>query len=250
MLIKCSECGKEFSDQASVCPNCGCPTSTVLKKINHEQNINNLQNKNEDTSHGRAILFFVLVVLIIATVIKVTANWNTDSFTSVKDKSESTPKYSRAPVMISKINAGFSDLGWGQSPKATKKLKLKKSDNLAQKYEPTEYVLQTDNINILDIGMNYYLGELPSFWFYRNKLLSVQAAYRNTEAVFTQLCQTFAEPSFHLTTPFPPGINIWDESKVQIKLVPLNGYCVLYVNHKSLVKSLNDERRKHNLEDW
>ena len=26
-LIKCSECGKEFSDKAQACPNCGCPTS-------------------------------------------------------------------------------------------------------------------------------------------------------------------------------------------------------------------------------
>lgn len=27
-LIKCSECGKEFSDKASACPNCGCPNDT------------------------------------------------------------------------------------------------------------------------------------------------------------------------------------------------------------------------------
>lgn len=26
-LIKCAECGKEFSDKAQACPNCGCPTS-------------------------------------------------------------------------------------------------------------------------------------------------------------------------------------------------------------------------------
>ena len=24
-LIKCKECGKEFSDKATACPNCGCP---------------------------------------------------------------------------------------------------------------------------------------------------------------------------------------------------------------------------------
>lgn len=28
-LIKCIECGKEFSDKASTCPNCGCPTSEI-----------------------------------------------------------------------------------------------------------------------------------------------------------------------------------------------------------------------------
>ena len=28
-LIRCSECGKEFSSKASACPNCGCPTSEM-----------------------------------------------------------------------------------------------------------------------------------------------------------------------------------------------------------------------------
>lgn len=32
-LIKCTECGKEFSDRASVCPNCGCPTEVVLEEV-------------------------------------------------------------------------------------------------------------------------------------------------------------------------------------------------------------------------
>ena len=30
-LIKCKECGKEISDKAEMCPNCGCPIE--LKKI-------------------------------------------------------------------------------------------------------------------------------------------------------------------------------------------------------------------------
>lgn len=38
-LIVCTECGKEFSDKAAACPNCGCPTSEVLKV---------LQSDNED----------------------------------------------------------------------------------------------------------------------------------------------------------------------------------------------------------
>lgn len=28
-LIKCPECGKEISDKASACPNCGCPVSAI-----------------------------------------------------------------------------------------------------------------------------------------------------------------------------------------------------------------------------
>ena len=31
-LIICSECGKEFSDKAVACPNCGCPTEETIKQ--------------------------------------------------------------------------------------------------------------------------------------------------------------------------------------------------------------------------
>ncbi len=29
-LITCIECGKQFSDKASACPECGCPTSECI----------------------------------------------------------------------------------------------------------------------------------------------------------------------------------------------------------------------------
>lgn len=29
-LVRCSECGKEFSNKAAACPNCGCPISEVV----------------------------------------------------------------------------------------------------------------------------------------------------------------------------------------------------------------------------
>lgn len=32
-LIICSECGKQFSDKATSCPNCGCPTEYVIKAM-------------------------------------------------------------------------------------------------------------------------------------------------------------------------------------------------------------------------
>lgn len=39
-LIKCPECGKEFSDRAESCPNCGCPTETIVQDFSsteHEE---------------------------------------------------------------------------------------------------------------------------------------------------------------------------------------------------------------------
>ena len=35
-LIICSECGKEFSDKADSCPNCGCPVSFILQTYSQE----------------------------------------------------------------------------------------------------------------------------------------------------------------------------------------------------------------------
>ena len=32
-MIKCTECGKEMSDKASVCPNCGCPIEDIKAKL-------------------------------------------------------------------------------------------------------------------------------------------------------------------------------------------------------------------------
>lgn len=31
-MIKCAECGKEFSDRANACPNCGCPIEYQAEK--------------------------------------------------------------------------------------------------------------------------------------------------------------------------------------------------------------------------
>lgn len=32
-MINCPECGKEISDKATVCPNCGCPITEDASKI-------------------------------------------------------------------------------------------------------------------------------------------------------------------------------------------------------------------------
>lgn len=37
-LITCTECGKEFSDKAPACPNCGCPTEDMLPDQSEQAN--------------------------------------------------------------------------------------------------------------------------------------------------------------------------------------------------------------------
>ena len=55
-LIKCSECGKEISDKASSCPQCGCPINIIQNKTNENitspienNNINNNAMISEST---------------------------------------------------------------------------------------------------------------------------------------------------------------------------------------------------------
>lgn len=47
-LVKCKECGKEISDQATSCPNCGCPIA---------------KNKNDNTIIK--ILFLIIGIILL-----------------------------------------------------------------------------------------------------------------------------------------------------------------------------------------
>ena len=38
-LIVCSECGKKFSDKASACPECGCPTSEIIANTKNDEKL-------------------------------------------------------------------------------------------------------------------------------------------------------------------------------------------------------------------
>lgn len=51
-LIKCIECGKEFSDKASACPNCACPIEVIKKDKTKKENIKKEDPKKDDVSIG------------------------------------------------------------------------------------------------------------------------------------------------------------------------------------------------------
>lgn len=46
-LIKCPECGKEYSNLAAACPNCGCPTNVVAPAPAPKKKVNPLVNIEE-----------------------------------------------------------------------------------------------------------------------------------------------------------------------------------------------------------
>lgn len=66
MLLRCKECGKKISDEANVCPYCGCPKETQTNKdISSYQEQRKLQFKSKIE---QAKYLFLGVALIIAAI--------------------------------------------------------------------------------------------------------------------------------------------------------------------------------------
>lgn len=79
-LIKCPECGKEISDKATACPNCGCPV--IPSKQNESFNTDLATPKNGKKKGGclKPILIFFVICIGISAVI---------AFQTTKNKSAS-----------------------------------------------------------------------------------------------------------------------------------------------------------------
>ena len=62
-LIKCQECGKEISDQATACPNCGAPTKCGAKRQKKER------RKWRGNVQGAGCLIMILALILGFTII-------------------------------------------------------------------------------------------------------------------------------------------------------------------------------------
>lgn len=58
-LIKCEECGKEYSSNANACPNCGNPTNSEIIKVTN----NNIKGKKNIVSIIVCILLLIVVFI-------------------------------------------------------------------------------------------------------------------------------------------------------------------------------------------
>ncbi|MDO4466870.1 MAG: FxLYD domain-containing protein [Bacillota bacterium] len=72
-LIKCTECGKEFSDKADACPNCGCPKDDILKELKQNEIQNEVEKqvepaKEEVSEKKPTKLKFALIAVVIVVV--------------------------------------------------------------------------------------------------------------------------------------------------------------------------------------
>ena len=54
-LITCTECGKEFSEKAPACPNCGCPTEEILKELSIDNESEKIEYENDETLTNLAL---------------------------------------------------------------------------------------------------------------------------------------------------------------------------------------------------
>lgn len=80
-LIKCKECGKEISNQAKVCPNCGCPVGTSSAQLVYPQGSpygatsqrSTYAGQNKSASAGKnsgmSIVAFILSILGCTSII-------------------------------------------------------------------------------------------------------------------------------------------------------------------------------------
>ena len=69
-LIKCNECGKEFSDKANACPNCACPIEKIKIREKTTETIskNTLKNKKQIIIITGVIIFVLIPVIISLTI--------------------------------------------------------------------------------------------------------------------------------------------------------------------------------------
>lgn len=71
-LIKCAECGKEFSDKASACPNCACPVERKQEDIKDYKDLTREEQsalisymKDKGALHSPTETAFCIIALIV-----------------------------------------------------------------------------------------------------------------------------------------------------------------------------------------
>lgn len=74
-LMKCPECGKDVSDRAVSCPNCGCPIS-LDTNIGIEKNTEDNEMKVKMNTKYMIISYIVFVVALICVFVFVNMNYD------------------------------------------------------------------------------------------------------------------------------------------------------------------------------
>ena len=88
-LIKCKECGKEISDKATTCPNCGCPVELDEKVVQplQQPNLNTQAQQPVKRKKGHGCLITIIVFIAIMVVFSIAVSFG------VKDVQKNPQKY-------------------------------------------------------------------------------------------------------------------------------------------------------------
>lgn len=70
-LIKCPECGKEISDRASTCPNCGCPIKADVSNVDNSAKDADKTNANQISATNQKNKTPIIIGAVIAVAILV-----------------------------------------------------------------------------------------------------------------------------------------------------------------------------------
>ena len=69
-LLKCPDCGKEFSDRIDACPNCSCPKSVIPEKeeLKKDRQLNDIQEADHGSSNKvnkKRTPFYLLLIFLL-----------------------------------------------------------------------------------------------------------------------------------------------------------------------------------------
>ena len=62
-LIKCSECGRDVSDKATACPNCGAPVQVISNAPGQSKNGSDKEKVSNQNAAGCLSIGIALVVI-------------------------------------------------------------------------------------------------------------------------------------------------------------------------------------------
>jgi hypothetical protein len=84
-LINCPECGKEISDKAAICPQCGYPVNTGQPNL-QENTIHSESPKGKKTLHPWLLALIILgSLLLIGAIVALLVNGNVSDNTAIQD---------------------------------------------------------------------------------------------------------------------------------------------------------------------
>lgn len=107
-LIKCPECGKEISDKANTCPNCGCPIEAVSIDLSKTPSTpSTMTPPVKKKKHGCLIAF--LIIIGIPALIGVIANMSAGTPIVQKETTTSTSAVETTTAVLSKEDAQSMD---------------------------------------------------------------------------------------------------------------------------------------------